>query len=187
MGRRNSVPESRDLQNLNFVTQPLCIFGGRWKTQCCEVENSVCLGFGGGGLQFPMHASIDLSRYILYVEEFLIGHKLSFLWPDINTHWPKKHCDFKSTASTYSYNFDEVCEYSYNFRQKLVFPVPNFKIPRMLYGLFYMQYIAKPQGLSQNNAIRYTSKAILLLLFRYWLIICSFHNQRKIFTNLTSS
>ena len=86
MGRRNSVPENRDLQSLNFVTRTLCIFGGRWRTQRCEVEDSVCLGFGGGGLQFPMHASIDLSRYILYVEEFLIGHKLSFFWPDINTH-----------------------------------------------------------------------------------------------------
>ena len=51
--------------------------------------------------------------------------------------------------------------------KKLVFPVPNFKIPRMLQDLFYMQYIAKPQGSSQNNAIRYISKAILLLLFRY--------------------
>ena len=52
--------------------------------------------------------------------------------------------------------------------KNLVFPVANFKIPRMLYGLFYMQYIEKPQGSSQNNAIRYISKAILLLLFRYW-------------------
>ena len=86
MGRRNSVPENRDLQSLNFVTRTLCIFGGRWRTQRCEVEDSVCLGFGGGGLQFLMHASIDLSRYILYVEEFLIGHKLSFFKPDINTH-----------------------------------------------------------------------------------------------------
>ena len=47
--------------------------------------------------------------------------------------------------------------------KKLAFPVPNFKIPRMLWGLFYMQYIAKPQGSSQDNAIRYISKAILLL------------------------
>ena len=70
MGRRNSVPENRDLQSLNFVTRTLCIFGGMWRTQRCEVEDSVCLGFGGGGLQFPMHASIDLSRYISYVEEF---------------------------------------------------------------------------------------------------------------------
>ena len=52
--------------------------------------------------------------------------------------------------------------------KKLVFPVPNFKIPRMLYGLFYMQYIAKPQDSSQNNAIRYIPKAILLRLFSYW-------------------
>ena len=68
MGRRNSVPENCDLQSLNFVTRTLCIFGGRWRTQRCEVEDSVCLGFGGVGLQFPMHASIDLSRYISYVE-----------------------------------------------------------------------------------------------------------------------
>ena len=34
--------------------------------------------------------------------------------------------------------------------KKLVFPVPNFKIPRMLYGLFYMQYIATPQGSSHK-------------------------------------
>ena len=86
MGRRNNVPENRDLQSLNFVTRTLCIFGGRWRTQRCEVEDSVCLGFGGGWLQFPMHASIDLSRYISYVEEFLIGHALSLFWPDINTH-----------------------------------------------------------------------------------------------------
>ena len=87
-------------------------------TQRCEVEDSVCLGFGGGGLQFPMHASIDLSIYISYVEEFLIGHKLSYFWPDINTHWLKQHYDFKLTAS----NFDEVCEYSYNLRQKVSIP-----------------------------------------------------------------
>ena len=88
MGRKNSVPENRDLQSLNCVTRTLCIFGGRWRTQRCEVEDSVCLGFGGGRLQFPIHASIDLSRYISYddVEEFLICHKLSFFWPDINTH-----------------------------------------------------------------------------------------------------
>ena len=86
MGRRNSVPENRDLKSLNFVTRTLCIFGGRCRTQRCEVEDSVCLGFGGGGLQFPMHASIDLSRNISYVEEFLIGHKLSSFWPDINKH-----------------------------------------------------------------------------------------------------
>ena len=36
-------------------------------------------------------------------------------------------------------------------KKKLPFPVPNFKIHRMLYGLFYMQHIAKPQGSSQNN------------------------------------
>ena len=78
MGRSNSVPKNRDLQSLNFVTRTLCIFGGRWRTQRCEVEDSVCFGVGGGGLQFPMHASINLSRYISYVEEFLIGHELSF-------------------------------------------------------------------------------------------------------------
>ena len=33
MGRRNSVPENRDLQSLNFVTRILCIFGGRWRTR----------------------------------------------------------------------------------------------------------------------------------------------------------
>ena len=92
---------------------------------------TICLGFGGGGLQFPMHASIDLSRYISYVEEFFIGHKLSFCWPDINTHQLKQNYDFQITASTFSYNFDEVCEYS-SQTQQLVFPVPDFKIPRML-------------------------------------------------------
>ena len=50
----------------------------RWRTRWC-------LGFGGGRLQFPIHASIAISRYISYAEEFLIGHKLSFFWPDINT------------------------------------------------------------------------------------------------------
>ena len=45
MGMRNSVPENRDLQSLNFVTRTLCIFGGRWRTQRCEVEDSVMFGF----------------------------------------------------------------------------------------------------------------------------------------------
>ena len=158
MGRRNSEPENRDLQCLNFVTRTLCIFGGRWRTQRCEVEDSVCLGFGGGGLQFPIHASIDLSRCISHVEEFLIGHKLSFFWPDINM---QLQTHFRATVMKYV-NTVIISD------KKLVFPVPNFKIPRMLYGLFYMQYIAKPQGSSQNNAIRYIPKAILLRLFSYW-------------------
>ena len=33
MGKKNSVPENRDLQSLNFVTRTLCIFGGRWRTR----------------------------------------------------------------------------------------------------------------------------------------------------------
>ena len=45
MGRRNSVPERRDFQSLNFVTRTLCIFDGRWRTQRCEVEDSVMFGF----------------------------------------------------------------------------------------------------------------------------------------------
>ena len=45
MGRRNSVPENRDLQRLNFVTRTHCIFGGRWRTHRCEVEDSVMFGF----------------------------------------------------------------------------------------------------------------------------------------------
>ena len=45
MGMRNSVPENRDLQSLNFVTRTLCIFAGRWMTQRCEVEDSVMFGF----------------------------------------------------------------------------------------------------------------------------------------------
>ena len=37
--------QKRDLQSLNFVTRTLCIFGGRWRTQRCEVEDSVMFGF----------------------------------------------------------------------------------------------------------------------------------------------
>ena len=40
----------------------------RWRTR-------KCLGFRGGGLQFPIHASIALSTYISYVEEILVGNK----------------------------------------------------------------------------------------------------------------
>ena len=39
------MPENRDLQSLNFVTRTLCNFGGRWRTQRCEVEDSVMFGF----------------------------------------------------------------------------------------------------------------------------------------------
>ena len=39
------MPENRDLQSLNFVTRTLCIFGGRWRTHRCEVEDSVMFGF----------------------------------------------------------------------------------------------------------------------------------------------
>ena len=45
MGMRNSVPENRDLQSLDFVTRTLYIFGGRWRTHRCEVEDSVMFGF----------------------------------------------------------------------------------------------------------------------------------------------
>ena len=44
-GRRNSVPENRDLQSLNFFTRTVCIFGGRWRTHRREVEDSVMFGF----------------------------------------------------------------------------------------------------------------------------------------------
>ena len=43
----------------------------RWKTQSC-------LGFGGGRQQFSIHASVALSRYISYVEEFLVDDRLPF-------------------------------------------------------------------------------------------------------------
>ena len=45
MGKGNSVPENCDLQSLNFVTRALCIFGGRWRTRRCEVEDPVMFGF----------------------------------------------------------------------------------------------------------------------------------------------
>ena len=111
MGMKNSVPEHRDLQSLNFVTRTLCIFGGRWRTQRCEVEDSVMFGFR------RWRTAISDVRLDRFIKIYFVCRRV-FDWALIIILLTRhKHALTEATLSQ---------------TQQLVFPVPDFKIPRML-------------------------------------------------------
>ena len=89
MGRRNSVPENRDLQSLNFVTRTLCIFGGRWRTRLQNNAWGGRLCRWGGGLagrwgtlyltKKPGSQMETTSVCITFIFAFL---KLCYIWKE---------------------------------------------------------------------------------------------------------
>ena len=89
MGRRNSVPENRDLQSLNFVTRTLCIFGGRWRTRFQNNAWGGRLCRWGGGLagrwgtlyltKKPGYQMETTSICITFIFAFL---KLCYIWKE---------------------------------------------------------------------------------------------------------
>ena len=87
MGRRNSVPEIRDLQSLNFVTWTLCIFGGRWRTrfQNNAWGGGLCL-WGGrlngrwGTLYLTKKPGSQMETTSVCITSIFAFLKLCFIW-----------------------------------------------------------------------------------------------------------
>ena len=78
MGRKNSVPEIRDLRSPNCVTRTLCIFGGRWRTHRCEVEDSVMFVFRRRRTAISDTRLDNFIKIYFICGKFSVGNKLSF-------------------------------------------------------------------------------------------------------------